>query len=102
MAPYDVAGVHLQSATDTVVTTSTETIPVTPVTSVTPEPSGISKNDQIAAFTPKPKKVSFFKQTPLSSQNNQRNRTQSGDHFDDDNRKRRSCTLCDGPHTNLV
>ena len=51
---------------------------------------------------PRPKRVAFVKEAPLTSQNDQRARTRSTERFDTDNRKRKSCTICNGPHTNLV
>ena len=99
---YDVAGVHLQSMTDTGVPTVTETVSAKPTTAVKAEMSGRGESDQIASSTPRPKRVAFVKEAPLTSQNDQRARTRSTERFDTDNRKRKSCTICNGPHTNLV
>ena len=69
VTPYDVAGVHLQSTTDTGTPTVTETVSAKPTTAVKAEVSGRGESDRIALSMPRPKRFAFVKEAPLASQN---------------------------------
>ena len=77
---------------------------MTPGTATTPEPPRIGTSNRAVSLNPKPKKVSFVKQAPLSAPGNGKGQgtTKTGDALIGDNRKRFSCTICEGPHSNLV
>ena len=53
---YNVAGMHLQSTTDTSVPTVPENVSAKPITAVKAEMSGRDDSDRIASSTPRPKK----------------------------------------------
>ena len=98
ISSYDVASVHMQSSNTEPDRDSKPTKPA----AAKPESAGAKSKSGTSGAKSKPEtkpKVSFAQKALLSPQGN-KSTANNDDVLPNDNRKRRKCCLCEGPHTN--